>query len=428
MPSRILLTTLGSYGDVNPFVGLALGLKARGYDPAIATSAFYREYIEAVGIRCIVIRPDVDPSDVDMVRRITSPWLGTRYLIRTLLMDTVADSFSDLRAAATEFDLLVTHPITFAGPIVAEELGMPWISTVLSPISFFSAHDLPVVPVAPWLRPLHRVPGFSRSLVAGARAASRNWTEPVARLRQDRGLPPGKNPLFEGQHSPSGVLALFSRALARPQPDWPARAQVTGPIFHSANGGSELDDATRAFLDDGPPPVVFTLGSTAVLVGEAFYAESAAAAARLGVRAVLVTGGHARNVPAALPPSVHVMGVAPFGELLPRAAAVVHPGGMGTLHHALAAGVPMLVVPHGNDQPDNARRARELGVARVTYPSRYHAARVARHLAKLLGDDGLRQRAAAVGEIVRNEDGVGKACDEIEMVLEGTGEGAGRKP
>ncbi len=421
MPSRILLTTLGSFGDINPFVGLALGLKARGHVPAIATSAFYRGYIEAAGIRCIPIRPDVDPSDIDTVRRITSPVLGTRYLIRTLLMGALQESFDDLRAAAPEFDLLITHPITFAGPVVAEELGLPWISTVLSPISFFSAHDLPVVPPAPWLRKLHRVPGFSRSLVAGARAASRSWSAPVARLRAQRGLPPGRNPLFEGQHSPAGVLALFSRVLAKPQPDWPARTQVTGPIFHSANGGVELDPATMAFLDDGPAPVVFTLGSTAVSVAGAFYTESIAAAERLGVRAVLVTGGHERNVPLTLPTSVHVMPVAPFAELLPRAAAVVHPGGMGTLHHALAAGVPMLVVPHGNDQPDNAYRARELGVARVTYPSRYRAARVSRHLSALLGDESIRSRAEAVGEIVRREDGVGGACDEIEMVLGGNG-------
>ncbi|MEO5825653.1 MAG: glycosyltransferase [Gemmatimonadales bacterium] len=417
MPSRILLTTLGSYGDINPFVGLALGLKARGHEAAIATSAFYREYIEAAGIRCIVIRPDVDPSDLETVRRITSPLFGTRYLIKTLLMNAVRDSFDDLRAAAPEFDLLVTHPITFAGPVVAEELRMPWISTVLSPISFFSAHDMPVVPPAPWLRRLHRIPGLSRSLVAGARAASRSWAAPVASLRRDRGLPPGANPMFEGQHSPRGVLALFSRVLAQPQPDWPAQAQLTGPIFHSANGGAQLDAATLAFLDHGPAPVVFTLGSTAVAVADEFYAVSAAAAARLGVRAVLVTGGHERNVPPALPPSVHVMPVASFPDLLPRAAAVVHPGGVGTLHHALAAGLPMLVVPHGNDQPDNAHRARELGVARVTYPSRYKVGAVSRNLAALLGDEGVRRRAEAVGEIVRNEDGVGGACDEIEMML-----------
>lgn len=417
MPSRILLTTLGSFGDINPYVGLALGLKARGHEPAIATSAFYREYIEAAGIRCVVVRPDVDPTDLDAIRRITNPHFGTRYLIRTLLMDTLQDSFDDLRAAAPEFDLLITHPITFAGPVVAEELGMPWISTVLSPISFFSAHDLPVPPPVPWVKRLDWIPGFSRSVVSGARAASRSWTEPVARLRARRGLPPGQNPLFDGQHSPAGVLALFSRVLAKPQPDWPARAQVTGPIFHSANGGTELDDATRAFLDEGPAPVVFTLGSTAVAVAGEFYAASAAAAARVGVRAVLVTGGHERNVPPGLPASVHVMSMAPFAELLPRAAAVVHPGGIGTMHQALSAGIPMLVVPHGNDQPDNAHRARELGVARVTYPSRYKAGAVARHLAALFGDDTIRRRAEAVGEIVRNEDGVGEACDEIEMVL-----------
>ncbi len=418
--SRILLATLGSYGDVNPFVGLAVGLKARGYHPVVATSPWYRDYVEGAGVEFAPVRPDIDPTNAELVQRLTDARRGTRFLIRTLLMEGLRPSHEDLMAAAVGADLLVSHPITFAAPLVAEELGLRWMSAVLSPVSFFSRYDLPAVPPAPWLARLQRVPGVAHAITRSARAVTRGWTRPVAVLRRERGLPRGGHPLFEGQHSPHGVLALFSRVLATARADWPPRVTITGAIPFAANGGEALDERTAQFLDDGPPPVVFTLGSTAVAAAGSFYSESAAAAKRAGVRAVLVVGeGREDSARELADGTTMVIGRAAFPALLPRAAMVVHPGGAGTLHQALAAGVPMLVVPHGNDQPDNAHHARRLGVARVIYPGRYRALRVARILTSMMNNEDVHARAAAIGAIVSREDGVANACDEIEVVVGG---------
>ena len=106
-------------------------------------------------------------------------------------------------------------------PVLAEELGTRWASMVLAPMSFFSVHDVPVFPPAPWLRRIaERSPLVSRALVAIARRVTRNWTSRCG-VRTATGLPAGGDPVYEGQHSPHLVLALFSRVIANPQPDWP---------------------------------------------------------------------------------------------------------------------------------------------------------------------------------------------------------------
>lgn len=415
---RVLLTTFGTSGDLNPYVALAHGLAARGHVPIIATSPGYREAVERQGIAFRPVRPD-DPGE-ELFRRAMDPRRGPEVVIRRILVPRLAESYADTAAAAADADLVVTHPITFAAPIVAEERGLPWVSTVLSPISFFSRHDLPVPPPMPWVKRLEGVPGVPWLMQRVARAVTRPWMAPVRRLRAERGLPPVGHPLFEGQHSPHGVLALFSRVLGAPRPDWPPRTRQPGFLFHNA-APDPADEAEHrrlgAFLDAGPPPVVFTLGTSAVSVAGSFYAESLAAARRVGLRAVLLIGRDFGNaVPG--PPGDDVIAVAhaPHDALLPRAAATVHHGGVGTLGQALRAGRPMVVVPFAHDQPDNAWRAARLGVARVIPPRRYRAARVARALAELLEDPAVVERAAEAGRIVRSESGVAGACDGIEAV------------
>jgi UDP:flavonoid glycosyltransferase YjiC (YdhE family) len=102
---------------------------------------------------------------------------------------------------------------------------------------------------------------------------------------------------------------------------------------------------------------------------------------------------------------------------MPRAAAVVHQGGAGTTHQALAAGHPELIVPFAHDQPDNAHRVERLGIAKVIYPGAYRADRVERALRSLLDEPLFASRAAIVGEIVRSERGADAACEEIERVV-----------
>lgn len=418
MGKRVVITSFGSFGDLFPYVGLALGLKGRGHEPVVAMPAHYRATVEREGLEFRAVRPDIDPSDRETVRRVMDATRGTEYIIG-LILDSLRESYDDLHDAVRGADLLVTHPITFAGPLVAAETGVRWVSTVLAPMSFFSPHDLPVFAPMPWAKQLERIPGVAQGLVKMARTISRRWTAPVYELREELGLDRGGDPIYEGQHSPRMVLALFSRVLARPQPDWPANVRITGAIPYNGRAVDEpLSPELEAFLAAGEPPVVFTLGTSAVGAAGDFYDESVEAVRRLGVRAVLLVGNHPENRPGGpLPGGVLLEPYAAHAALFPRASVIVHQGGAGTMHQALRSGRPTLVVPFAHDQPDNAHRVERLGVSRTLPPNRYSARRVERELRALLDSERYRERARRVGQVVASEDGVGAACDAIEEVL-----------
>jgi rhamnosyltransferase subunit B len=416
MSRRIVINCWGSYGDVFPYVGLAVELKARGHAPVVATAATYRETVEREGIEYANVGPDIDATDQTLYERLMHPTKGSEVIVRELLLPKLRETYDELRQVVRGADLLVAHPITYAAPILAEREKLLWVSTILAPGLFLSAVDPPVLPQFPALVQPRRLGVWAGRWVARlARRATRAWVDPIYELRAELGLPRGGHPMFEGLFSPHLTLALFSSVLGRPQADWPPNVETTGFVFY--NGPDRLAAELEAFLAAGPPPVVFTLGTSAVGAAGRFYQESAAAAARVGVRAVLLTGGFERNRPEG-PPSADILLVdrAPHQLLFPRASAVVHQGGVGTTGQALRCGHPMLVVPHSHDQPDNAFRVTNLGVARTIYPKRYSANRVARELDRLLRDD-YRERAGATAAIVRQEDGAGAATAAIERLL-----------
>jgi rhamnosyltransferase subunit B len=419
-PKNIVLATLGSLGDLHPTQALALGLQSRGHRVTIATQEMYRAKVEAEGARFHAMRPNIAADNREAIKTIMDAKKGPEYLLKELIFPQVRASYEDLMDAVSGADLLVTHPITCAGPIVAEKTGIAWVSTVLAPISFFSSYDPPVLAPAPWLARLRPLgPGFHRALFALARRGVRPWSEPVRRLRAELGLPPGADPVFEGQHSPDLVLALFSKLLGARQPDWPPNTRVTGFLFYDRlEKGQGLAPELAQFLAAGAPPIVFTLGTSAVMDAGNFYVESVAAAKQLGRRAVLLVGLDLGNLPpGALPADVAAFDYAPFSELFPRAAAVVHQGGAGTTAQVLRAGRPMLVVPFAYDQPDNAARVERLGVARQVSRTKYSARRVASELRQLLEDGRYAAKADEIGRRIRSEDGVAAACDAIEERL-----------
>jgi len=415
--ARILITSFGSYGDVYPYVGLAMALRDIGHRPLVVTADFYRPLIESLGLDFRPIGPTISPDDLTVIERVMDPIKGPDELIRGFLLPALRSNYAILENAAREVDLMVTHPVTFAAPVVAQATGLPWVSTVLAPMSFFSASDAPVIAPAPCLAHLAALgPWYGRVLARFARAGTRDWMQPVFDLRRDRGLPAGEHPLFEGQFSPTRTLALYSRVLGGPQADWPPNVSVTGFVFY--NGPEVLEPELETFLNAGPPPIVFTLGTSAVGVAGGFYEESVGAVQQLGRRAVLLTGGIERNRPRATVPSdVLLVDRAPHQLLFPRAAAIVHHGGAGTLGQALLAGRPMVVVPHAHDQPDNAFRVARLGVARTVRPRSYRRARVARELERLLSDPRVAARASETATIVRSEGGASAAAAAIDAVL-----------
>ncbi|MGA2674011.1 MAG: glycosyltransferase [Terracidiphilus sp.] len=423
---RIILSNIGTFGDINPLIAIALELKRRGHVPVMAVPAVFAPKIVPLGLEFHAVRPDIDPENTLMAEMIYDVKKGTERGLRDFLLPVLRQTYDDLLDAATQperADLLLLGELNYAGPLVAEVTGIPWASYVLAPLSFFSAFDPPVLPMYPRLaRADKTVPGMGRAIKRLARLVSRKWPQPIYDLRQELGLPRGRNPLFDAKHSPYLVLALFSRVLGTEQKDWPENALITGFCYYDADAGNQaLPENLEKFLAASEPPVVFTLGSAAVLAAGRFYEYSARAAIKLGIRAVLLIGSDPRNRPrAALPESICVAEYAPFSALFPRAALVVHQGGVGTTAQCLRAGKPMLIMPYSHDQPDNGRRVRRLKVARVIQRAYYTPVRVARKLKAMLEKPVFARRAVAVAQGVNREDGVRTACDALEGLYERT--------
>jgi UDP:flavonoid glycosyltransferase YjiC (YdhE family) len=418
---RVVITTMGSLGDLHPYIAIALGLRSRGHDVVVATSECYRRKVEATALNFWPIRPDsawlADPAVAN--RMMNLRW-GLIRVLREIVLPAIENTYEDTRMAAEGADLLVSHPLTFATRLVAEVTGIRWASTMVTPTGFYSDFDPPLIPGFPAISRRLRFlgPAFWNPLYQILRRASRSIATPWYRLRRELGLPAARdvNPLVDG-HSPELHLALFSSSLAAKQPDWPPQTRVTGFAFHDFDGNPGLPPELAEFLNAGPPPIVFTLGSTGGAETGGFYEQSIAAAKRLGIRAVLILGRNPRSLLPALPAGVVAEQYAPFSFLFPRASAIVHHGGIGTTGLAMRAGRPTLIVPHTHDQPDNAERASRLGIARVLPCHRFTGARAASELARLLSEPAYRERSLEVQAHVQEEDGVRTTCDALEHML-----------
>ncbi len=428
---RVLLATFGSLGDLHPFIALAQRLRAAGLDARLASALEYRERAEAAGVPFVAIRPSF--ADLEgrsggdrrlLVRRaVQSP----TFLFRDIVFPHLDDAYADLELAMEGCDVVLTSTLAFAARIAAEARCIPWLAVALQPAMLPTARDFPTIAGAErasrWLRRL--APLATGAVLRLGRPALARLFAPVHALRRSAGLPAGpRDPLFEGQFAGAGVLALYSPVLARA----PAPPGVTVAGFALYDGAARLgvapaDDESHAELEDffarGTAPLVFTLGSTVVEDPGRFFEDGVTAARALGRRALLLTGE--RTAPALLnlaAADVHVAGYAPHSRVFPRAAAVVHQGGIGTLAQALRAGRPQLIVPFFADQADNADRAADLGVAAHLPARRFGARHAARALAALLGDQRVGAQTAALAARLAGEDGAAVALDLVRRALQ----------
>lgn len=421
---RIILSTFGSFGDVHPYMAIALELQRRGHVPVIATSELYRAKVEDEGLEFFAVRPDLPPPDEarPIIEKVMAGPGGPRYLFEEILMPGLRDGYADLTQAVQGADLMLSHSVSLAAPLVAAKTKVPWISSVLAPISFYSAYDLSVPPMYQPLFTLRFLgPGFlTLSRTIGVKILDR-WAATYYELQRELGLPRGANPIVDA-HSPHRVLALFSPLLGKPQPDWPPNTVQTGFCFYDKRGTmpDKSNDQSKAlspeweqFLANGEAPIVFTLGTSAVFDPGPFYEESARAAQLLKRRAILLIGNEV-NRPKNLPDGIAAFDYAPFSQIFPRACAIVHQGGVGTTAQAMRAGKPMLVMPFAHDQPDHAYRLKKLGIGLSIARQNYRAQSVALKLKWLLEKPGFSQRAAQIGRAVQAENGAARACDEIQ--------------
>ncbi|UWZ84457.1 glycosyltransferase [Occallatibacter riparius] len=410
----ILLPTLGSAGDVHPAIALATALKSRGHNVTVITNEYFSAQIESAGLGFIHLGTLADAERIIADPRLYSPTKSFDVIAQMVILPNLEPLYRILDTHRTPSTVIVASTICLGARIASEKLGIPMATIHLQPSVIRSLTDagrqgrIPMGPSAPlwWKR-------FIYKLIDGL-YIDRQLAPSLNRFRTSLGLPPIKRIFAEWLHSPQLVLGLFPEWWGPIQPDWPVALRLTGFVLHDAAGHYDIPPEVEDFLAAGPPPIVFTPGSAGANL-HTFFRESVAACRLTGHRAMLVTS-FPDQLPPDLPPNVRAFPYLPFSQILPRAAALVHPGGIGTIAQAVRAGIPQLVVPYGNDQPDNALRLERLRLGVSIYPERYKAARVARALHALLDSPEIKANALRYSARIDTDAALNQACDAIEQL------------
>lgn len=418
---KIVIAAFGSLGDMHPVNALGIELKKRGHEVAFAAMDFYREKLEMLGFEFRSMRPHFNletEESKELAVKLMNAKTGSELLLKEMILPNLRPMYEDLMKAVEGADLLISTEVVFAAASVVEKTGIKWVTMNLAPGTFLSAHDPFVPPSAIWLRHFRFLGSyFHGAMFKFARKVIESWYGDYKVFRRELGLSEDHDPLFSGK-SKMLNLAMFSRVLGKPQPDWHSPTLQTGFCFYDGKDDmGKMPEGLTEFLETGDAPIIFTLGSAAVMDARDFFEESAKAARILGKRAVLLYGIF-NEPPKILDKNIAAFDYAPYSFVFPKAACVVHQGGVGTTSQVLRAGVSHLFMPYSHDQPDNAARCERLGVARIISRNKYKAQTAAREIKKLLSDESYKKRAVENANIVRAEHGTHTACDAIESLLQ----------
>lgn len=405
-----ILVSMGTDGDVFPFVGLGAMLHSRGHRVTLVANEHYHAIASRCGFAFRALVSDAETRELignpDIWHPVKSAIVGARWGRRAV--DRQYALLSEL--ARDEDAVLVAYPPVFAARLVQEKLSRPLASVVPMPWMILSASAPPAVPGAfnlPRWTPRPAVNLYWRTLEAAADLLIGRF---VDRLGRSLDLKPIRR-IYRWCLSPQLIIGMFPEWYAPPQPDWPPQMRLAGfPLF---DGGKEdsLPDGVRDFCKAGLPPIAFTFG-TGMMHGARLFRAAIEACQILGARGILLTK-FGQQLPAPLPPFVHYCEYAPFRKLFPHCTAVVHHGGVGTTAQALAAGLPQLILPMAWDQPDNAARVKRLGAGDWLNPKRINGTQLAEALLKLM-TPGKQARCRAVAAQFSDNDALETAARWVE--------------
>jgi UDP:flavonoid glycosyltransferase YjiC (YdhE family) len=411
--------TIGSHGDVHPFLGLGQALAARGHRVAFATNGYFQPLAERAGLT------EFTPlGSADEYRSLAkSDDLFHRTKGFRVVFDSVNQGLGQLYDLAASFvdqhpdAVVVSSSLCLGARIAQDKLKFPMATVHLSPALLRSAIDTPKFPglfMPSWLPRQVRAAIFH---LGDLTAVDPVVCPMLNAFRASKGLPPVKRALHRWWHSPDRVIGFWPDWYAAPQRDWPEQTRLAGFPLYDERDLESLSPTLMQFLNSGEKPIAFTPGS-AMWRGDRFFAESAKACQLLGKRGILLSR-HADHIPAQLPPGVIHVEFAPFSQLLPHVATLVHHGGIGTTSQALAAGIPQLVMPMSHDQPDNANRLIRLGVGASIALEKYRAPAIARALSALLAAPSTSTNCAKIRSSFSNASALDRACDLVEQLKRG---------
>lgn len=421
---RITIVAIGSRGDVQPYIGLAAGLKAAGYDVRVATHLNFRELIARYNLEFAPIAGDMQgvmtsEAGLRVMDAGNNPFLNVYRLYkaaaplaRVMIQDTL-DALLDTDAVLGS---ALGYSVAFAP---AMKLKLPLYGAFVQPNIATSEFPFPTFPELPVRFPFrrwynHTTHTFFLRMYWSISARIGNPAQMAV-----TGLPPLRRSQVYGPNNPftNDILFGFSRYVVPHPADWPADANVTGYWFLDHESGWEPPAELLRFLENGPPPVYIGFGSMSNRRPEAVARLVIEALRLTGQRGVLLSGWQG-IAQLDFPETILRIDSVPHDWLFPRMAALVHHGGSGTTGAAFRAGIPQIVVPYSFDQPFWGTRTYRLGVGvKPISRKRLTAQRLAAAIDHAVHDADMRQRAANIGTLVQAEDGVGQAVALVNQWL-----------
>ena len=413
---RIMIATVGTRGDIQPFIALGQGLQAAGHEVTVCAADGYRSFIETHGPGFAPMGSEVLRLSQQALSRVNG--LASAVQAGREMMPAMRRSLDEAwdAARAMQPDLIVYHPKSLSGVHIAEKLNIPAVLSLplplLTPTSAFPSPALARLEPGGW---------FNRMTYHVQRLAMMPYSGMVNDFRrQTLGLPPLSR-FADGLHhrdgTPLPILYSYSRHVLPVPEDFPPHVHVTGYWFLDRPEDWQPDPGLVSFLNAGPPPVYIGFGSMAAVAGSRQRASLLIdALATSGQRGLLDRGWGDLEAPVS---SGNVMTIdnVPHDWLFPRVAAVVHHGGAGTVAAGLRAGKPTLICPVMADQPFWGQVVHRRGVGPAPIPlAKLTAVRLASGINELVTDPAYRERATALGEQIRSEDGVAVAVDILSRI------------
>jgi UDP:flavonoid glycosyltransferase YjiC (YdhE family) len=412
---HVFISALGSYGDVLPMVGLGAAARARGHRVQVMVNPYFESVIESADLELLPL------GTADEYRRLMQhpdlwhPRRGLAFVLSEGAAAYLREAYSIVEANYRPGETVIAaHGLDLASRILHDKCGAPLATVHFAPFALMTMHETPRYIGAPnmalWPRWLKR----SLFWAADRWVTDPIIAPPVNQLRAELGLSNVQH-IFSGwNQSPDLVLALFPEWFARPQPDWPANAEAIGFPLWDPPTAHELSREMNEFLAAGDAPIVFAPGSANVQAGD-FFRTAIEVCERLGRRGLLMTK-YPEQLPNRLPRTVRQCGFVPFSQLLPRAAALVHHGGIGTCAQGLASSLPQVVMPMAYDQLDNGQRLKRLGVGAVVPRKKFKPSAVMAALRPLLHSADVANRCRELAAKCDGPSALNAACDRLEQL------------
>ncbi len=418
LSKHITILTLGSRGDIQPYMALGVGLHTAGYRVRLATHTEYKPFITQYGLDFAPVAGN--PKEL-LEGEMGKLWLESgknplkliqrlRVLVKPLLRQSLEDSWY----ACQDTDLILFSALGNAGFSIAEKLNIPCMGAWLQPLSRTAQFASFITPPLPLGGIYNRFTYYFSEQLSWHpfRSIVNQWRKEMLGLSPL----PFNGPFNRFYRAKLPIIYGFSPHVVPKPPDWPAWINPTGYWFLDSTNDWTPPPALDQFLANGPPPIYIGFGSMTSRDPEKLTKITISALKESGQRGILLGGWGNLGKTIDIPANVFMIESVPHSWLFPKMAGVIHHGGAGTTAAGLRAGVPSIVIPFFADQPFWGNRVAALGVGPkpVLYQN-LTTQKLQAAIEQVIQDKEMQHRAAILGQHLQNEDGIKQAIQVIEQ-------------